>query len=144
MREVAKPEIARRVEAALQSFTLPGRAPAILLDAATALVPIDAALARETFAEALQACLVSSKLTFGTTPALVGIYLDQSWHKPGYEPPLLTHYLPRLALCAAGAGAASLIAWRWGGSPQGRWATHGTVATVILVMFWIGSCFWMR
>jgi tetratricopeptide (TPR) repeat protein len=63
---------ARRVEAALQSLTVPGRVPAILLQAATARQPIDAVQARDTFIEALQACLVSSQLTAGTTPREVG------------------------------------------------------------------------
>jgi DNA-binding CsgD family transcriptional regulator len=62
----------RRVEAGLQSFTWPGRVPAMLLEAATALEPIDTKQARETYAEALQACLVSCQLTFDTTPAAVG------------------------------------------------------------------------
>jgi DNA-binding CsgD family transcriptional regulator len=63
---------AKRVEAALHSFTMPGRVAAILLEAATGLQPIDAVQARDTFAEALQACLVSCQLTFGTTPLEVG------------------------------------------------------------------------
>jgi DNA-binding CsgD family transcriptional regulator len=59
---------AGRIDAAMESFTIPGRVPAILLESATALqltAPIEA---RDTFAEALQACLVSCQLTADTTP----------------------------------------------------------------------------
>jgi DNA-binding CsgD family transcriptional regulator len=63
---------ARRLEAALLSFNKPGRAPAILLEAAESLQDLDPEAARDTYIEALQACLVSCQLTFGTTPAAVG------------------------------------------------------------------------
>jgi len=76
---------ARRVEAALQSFILPGRVPAILLEAATALQPIDPIQARDTFVEALQACLVSSQLTAGTTPREVGVAALAA-HAPSRDP----------------------------------------------------------
>jgi DNA-binding CsgD family transcriptional regulator len=62
---------ARRLEAALQSFTSPGQVPAALLAAAVALEPLDVRLARDTYAEALQACLVSCQLTVDTTPVEV-------------------------------------------------------------------------
>jgi DNA-binding CsgD family transcriptional regulator len=70
---------ARRIDAALQSSSRPGRgssrpgrAPALLLEAAAALQAIDPLQARDTFMEALQACLVSCQLTDGTSPAAVG------------------------------------------------------------------------
>lgn len=63
---------ARRVEAGLLSFNKPGRVPQILLEAAERLQSLDPAAALDTFVEALQACLVSCQLTFGTTPAIVG------------------------------------------------------------------------
>jgi DNA-binding CsgD family transcriptional regulator len=79
-RELAR---ARRVEAALQSFTLPGRVPAVLLEAARALEPVDPAQARDTFTEALQACLVSCQLTAGTTPDAVGAAALAAPHATG-------------------------------------------------------------
>ena len=63
---------ARRVEAALHTFTEPGDVPVILLEAAKALQSLDPLVARETYIEALQACLVSCQLTRGTTPSEVG------------------------------------------------------------------------
>ncbi len=63
---------ARRVEAAFHSFTVPGDVPLILLEAAKALEPLDPHEARDTYTQALQACLVSSQLTRGTTPLEVG------------------------------------------------------------------------
>jgi DNA-binding CsgD family transcriptional regulator len=63
---------ASRVEAAFRSFTEPGDVPRILLAAAKELQSLDPLQARDTYIEALQACLVSSQLTRGTTPAEVG------------------------------------------------------------------------
>ena len=60
---------ARRLEALLHAYTAPGQVPAILLDAAQRLVPLDAGRAAETFGEAIQASLVSCQLTADTTPA---------------------------------------------------------------------------
>jgi hypothetical protein len=62
---------ARRVRAALRAKAAPGEVPAILLDAAERLVTLDATQARETFGEAIQACLVSWQFTAGTSPAEV-------------------------------------------------------------------------
>jgi DNA-binding CsgD family transcriptional regulator len=59
---------AKRIEAGLRSFTSPGDVPALLLDAARALERQDVRLARDTFAEALQSCVVSWQLTRNTTP----------------------------------------------------------------------------
>ena len=63
---------AHRVEAAFLSFTEPGDVPRILLQAAEVLQTLAPLQARDTYTEALQACLVSSQLTRGTTPAEVG------------------------------------------------------------------------
>jgi DNA-binding CsgD family transcriptional regulator len=63
---------ASRVEAAFRAFTEPGDVPRILLEAAESLQSPDPLGARDTYIEALQACLVSSQLTRGTTPAEVG------------------------------------------------------------------------
>ena len=60
-----------RIDAAMESFTFPGRVPAMLLESATVLQPIAPIESRHTFAEALQACLVSCQLTIGTTPRQV-------------------------------------------------------------------------
>jgi len=60
---------AQRLRAALHSFTLPNEIPAVLLDAARALEPLDARLARDTYTEAIEAVLVSGQLTKGTTRA---------------------------------------------------------------------------
>ena len=60
---------ALRLDAALHAYTAPGRVPAILLDAAQRLVPLDPGRAAETFGEAIQASLVSCQLTADTTPA---------------------------------------------------------------------------
>jgi len=62
-----------RIEGALLSFTQPGKVPAVLLEAARALEAIDPIEARTTYIEALQACLVASQLTAGTTPSEVGL-----------------------------------------------------------------------
>jgi hypothetical protein len=60
---------ARRLRATLQSLTAPAGVPAILLDAAQRLMPLDRTRAKDAFAEALQACLTSWQLTADTTPA---------------------------------------------------------------------------
>jgi DNA-binding CsgD family transcriptional regulator len=60
---------AQRLAAALQSFTLPNEIPAILFGAARALEPLDVRLAHDTYAEAIEAVLVSGQLTKHTTPA---------------------------------------------------------------------------
>jgi hypothetical protein len=62
----------RRIEAALATLEEPGRVPAILLEAARAFESLDPRAARDTYREALQACMVSCQLTVGTTPAEVG------------------------------------------------------------------------
>jgi DNA-binding CsgD family transcriptional regulator len=62
---------AKRLRAALQSFTNPGAIPKILLTAARELEPLDARRARDTYAQALEACLVSCQFTQGTTPEQV-------------------------------------------------------------------------
>ncbi|MDQ1460908.1 MAG: hypothetical protein QOI08_2392 [Actinomycetota bacterium] len=59
---------AQRLRAALRSFTTPNEIPLVLLKAAAAMEQFDARLARDTYAEAIEACLVSCQLTKGTTP----------------------------------------------------------------------------
>ncbi len=60
---------AQRLIAALESFTLPNEIPALLLETARTLEPLDARLARDTYTEAIEAVLVSGQLTKGTTAA---------------------------------------------------------------------------
>ena len=60
---------ARRLDAALHAYSVPGNVPSILLDAAHRLLPLDAGRAAEAFAEAVQASMVSCQLTAGTTAA---------------------------------------------------------------------------
>jgi DNA-binding CsgD family transcriptional regulator len=63
---------AKRIEAALATLEEPGRVPVILLEAAQALESLDPLAARDSYREALQACMVSCQLTTGTTPREVG------------------------------------------------------------------------
>jgi DNA-binding CsgD family transcriptional regulator len=63
---------AQRLDAALHSFSLPNEIPLALLSAARALETLDVRLARETYAEALEACLVASQLAKGTNVVEVG------------------------------------------------------------------------
>ena len=54
---------ARRLAASLEAYTVPGEVPRIYLEAARALEGLDIRLARDSYAEALQACFVSYHLT---------------------------------------------------------------------------------
>lgn len=63
---------ARRLDAALNSYTMPGEIPSVLLSAAQALEALDARLARDTYAEALEAAMVSGQLTKHTTLSEIG------------------------------------------------------------------------
>ena len=63
---------ASRVEAELHAFKTEALIPGVLLSAASELAPLDARLSRDTFAEALQACLVSCQLTAHVSTADVG------------------------------------------------------------------------
>ncbi len=122
---------ASRVEAAFRSFTEPGDVPRNLLKAAKALQSLDPLEARDTYIEALQACLVSSQLTRGTTPAEVGaaaLAAAPLWHPTGSIDDLLVEgFACRFAtgyreavpafrasidgLCAESAPAAGLTRW---------------------------------
>jgi DNA-binding CsgD family transcriptional regulator len=138
---------ASRVEAAFRSFTEPGDVPRILLQAAEILQSIDPIQARDTYIEALQACLVSSQLTRGTTPAEVGgaaLSAAPLWHPSGTIDDLLvegfanrftTGYLeavPALqgsiaGLCAESAPTAGLTRWAILGADAGQdlWDADG-------------------
>jgi DNA-binding CsgD family transcriptional regulator len=59
---------AARLRAAIDSYTMPSNIAKVRLDAARLLEPLDRRLARDTYAEALEACLVSGQYTSGTTP----------------------------------------------------------------------------
>ena len=69
--EVALRVEADRLAAAMRAFTSPGTVPALLLSAAQAIEASDLDAARETYTEAIQACMVSCQLTVGTTPEAV-------------------------------------------------------------------------
>jgi len=92
----------RRIEAALLSFTQPGKVPATLLEAARTLETLDPGEARTTYIEALQACLVSSQLTAGTAPAQVGLAALRLGVDPGQlgtiEDAMLEGYATRFAI----------------------------------------------
>ena len=62
---------ADRLSAAMRAFTSPGRVPDILLAAARAIEGRDPDTARETYAEAVQACMISCQFTIGTTAEAV-------------------------------------------------------------------------
>jgi DNA-binding CsgD family transcriptional regulator len=62
---------ATRLRAALGAYDMPARIPAVLLDAAEDLESLDPRLARDTYAEALEASLVSCQITTGTTPEAI-------------------------------------------------------------------------
>ena len=76
-------------------------------------------------------------------PIFVMRYLDDI-RKPGQPPTPLEIYLLTASFGLVGAVICSAIAWRWGGSEQGRWAIHGLVASVVLVTYVISCCFWAR
>ena len=61
----------QRVEAALQSYSNAGPVAALLLEAAASLEPVDVRRSRETYAEAIQAAMVSCQLSTGATLAEV-------------------------------------------------------------------------
>lgn len=62
---------AQRVRAGLQSYSAPGSVASLLLSAAATLAPVDVRSSRDTYAEAIQAALVSCQLTTGVTLAEV-------------------------------------------------------------------------
>jgi DNA-binding CsgD family transcriptional regulator len=62
----------QRLDAALHSFSLPNEMPALLLETARTLEELDVRMARDTYAEALEAVLVSAQLTKHVTMADVG------------------------------------------------------------------------
>ena len=132
---------AQRVEAGLLSFVSPGRVPAILLEAATALAPLESKLARDTFTASLQACLVSCQLTVGTTPALVGeAALASRSSPPGVEiaDVMLDAFSTRFAIGyresvpALQRGVEMLCAESTPPAGLTRWAVLGTDAAVDL------------
>ena len=81
-----------------------------------------------------------TKITIGGTAAgtLPGRYLGFSFPLDALaQADITTGTLPQL-MKTLGPGV-----MRWGGNPEGRWATHGAVATVVMVTYCISSCFWM-
>ena len=133
---------AHRVEAAFRSFTEPGDVPRILLQAAEVLQSLAPLQARDTYTEALQACLVSSQLTRGTTPAEVGaaaLAAAPSWHPTGTIDDLLVEGFAsrfaigyREAVPALQASMAGLCAENAPGAGLTRWAILGADAAADL------------
>lgn len=76
-------------------------------------------------------------------PVGVTRYFDDL-RKPGMPPTPMTTYLAIAGMGLLGPVLASAIAWRWGGSEHGRWAVHGLVASIMLITYVIGCCFWPR
>lgn len=74
---------AERVAAGLWSLTVPGDVAAVHLRSAAALGSLDPDLARDTYAEALQAALISAQYTRGTTLAEVARALRAAPVRPG-------------------------------------------------------------
>jgi hypothetical protein len=77
---------AYRLEAALNSFTVPSEIPCVLLEAAKEIEALDPRLARDTYADALAACTVSAQLTNGTTPSEVALVALRAPASPDAQP----------------------------------------------------------
>ena len=133
---------ARRLEAALRSSSVPGDSAAVLLQAARDLERLDLRLARDTYAEALQAALLSAQLTRGTTPAEVARWALAAPPDPADQPTvadlivegLATRVLHgyRAAVPALRRGVAAMSADDIESSTIVRWAVLGNDAAADL------------
>jgi DNA-binding CsgD family transcriptional regulator len=133
---------AQRLQAALNSFTTPDEIPLVLLKAAAAMEQLDARLARDTYAEAIEACLVSCQLTKGTTPLEVARAALAAPSAPEPLPTLadvmLEGFATRLAVGYVDAvpklreGVAALAAHDPDTSGFSRWAVFGNDAAADL------------
>jgi DNA-binding CsgD family transcriptional regulator len=148
--QLAKPHLdgplvnaqAQRLQAALNSFTLPNEIPSVLLAAATALEALDVRLSRATYVEAIEACLVSCQLTKGTTPIAVARAALAAPASPDPEPTLadimLEGFATRLAVGFVNAvpmlreGVARLTTHDASASGFSRWAVLGNNAAAEL------------
>jgi len=133
---------AQRLQAALHSFTLPNEIPAVLLDAARALEPLDARLARDTYTEAIEAVLVSGQLTKGTTRAEIAHAALAAPPAPEVEPTvadlMLEGFSTRFVVGYAAAapilrrGIAALVATPFTATGISRGSTLGSNAAAEL------------
>jgi DNA-binding CsgD family transcriptional regulator len=99
---------ATRLRAALDSYAIPAKIPAVLLRAARTLEPHDVRLARDAYAEALQACMVSGELTLATSPMEVAQAALAAPPSPEAEPTTRDLILEGFArLIAVGYGEAA-------------------------------------
>jgi DNA-binding CsgD family transcriptional regulator len=133
---------AQRLQAALHSFTLPNEIPAVLLDAARALEPLDVRLARDTYTEAIEAVLVSGQLTKGTTRAEIAHAALAAPPPPEIEPTVadivLEGFSTRFVVGYAAAapilhrGIAALISTPFSSTGISRGSTLGSNAAAEL------------
>jgi DNA-binding CsgD family transcriptional regulator len=128
---------AQRLDAQLKSFVVPSEIPLLLLDAATSLERIDVRLARDTYAEALAACVVSAQTTVGTTPRDVGLAALNAPacpdRRPTIEDLLLEAFATRFAVGYGQAAPAyrrcvEALAALDPGDSLSRWAVFGSKA----------------
>jgi hypothetical protein len=77
-------------------------------------------------------------------PVAIQWYGDEVTRKPNSPPTPVTTYAAIVGIGLLGAVVFSALAWRFGGTEHGRWAIHCLVASVMLVTFVIGCCFWPR
>jgi hypothetical protein len=80
-----------------------------------------------------------------TLPPLVLVGLLE-WHNPSVNPPPPPNYSRAYLVALIGlsfAAIASAVAWRWGGSPNGRWLMHAGVASGMLASYLMGCCVWL-
>src|SRR5262249_23676713 len=132
----------QRLQAALNSFTLPNEVPAVLLDAARALEPLDVRLARDTYTEAIEAVLVSGQLTTGTTRTEIAHAALAAPGAPEAEPTIsdmmLEGFSTRFVVGYAAAAPllqraiASLVSTRFSATGIARGSTLGSNAAAEL------------
>jgi len=132
----------QRLQAALNSFTLPNEVPAVLLDAARALEPLDVRLARDTYTEAIEAVLVSGQLTTGTTRTEIAHAALAAPGAPEAEPTIsdlmLEAFSTRFVVGYAAAAPllqraiASLVSTRFSATGIARGSTLGSNAAAEL------------
>ncbi len=77
-------------------------------------------------------------------PQIAFLQFAERFRKPGDQVDQSNHYAIAVVLGLVGAAVASAIAWKWGGSAEGRWTMHGLVATLMMSSAVLGYCFWFR
>jgi DNA-binding CsgD family transcriptional regulator len=127
---------ALRLDAQLKTFVAPSETPSLLLNVATAFEALDIGLARDTYAEALAACVVSAQMTSLTTPKDIAVAAlnAPSRHDgdPTIEDLLLDAFATRFAFGYVDAVPAYRRCVEWlcaEDSPHAsRWAVFGSKA----------------